>query len=83
MGFAIHGFRIAFLRPGGTVKLYVSGPVELNTVFSDLKNLAKNLVAKIENTSKRSLSEVSLNPLHPVPGPAKPPPRQRDTNLDN
>ena len=35
-------FSYSFPRPGGTVKLCLSVPVELYTVFSDLKNLAKN-----------------------------------------
>ena len=43
-------FPLGFLRPGGTVKLYFSVPVELYTVFSVPKTLAKTLV---KNLSKK------------------------------
>ena len=42
MGFLVHGSSLVFLRPGRIVKLYFSVPVDLYTVFSDPKNLAKN-----------------------------------------
>ena len=57
-------------------------PVELYTIFSGpktlaknlaknliknlVKNLAQNLVPQIENTSGRSFSEVLFNIIHPV-----------------
>ena len=57
MGFLVHGFPIAFLRPGGTVELYSSAPVELHTVFFHVKNLAKNTGQKSGQESAQIWSE--------------------------
>ena len=51
VGSSIHGFPVAFLRPGGTVQLYFSVPAELYTVFSDLNNLGKNPSQKSDQKS--------------------------------
>ena len=40
--FQLHGFPLAFFRPGSTVKLYFSVPVVLYTVFSVPETLVKN-----------------------------------------
>ena len=48
MGFLTHGFPVAFLRPGGTVNCIFPTPLELYTVFVDLKNLTKNPSQKSE-----------------------------------
>ena len=58
IGCLICDFPAAFLRPGGTVKLYSSVPVELYTTFSDLKNLAKNLGQKSDQKSSQHLVKV-------------------------
>ena len=58
MKFVIHGFSLAFLRSGGTVKLYFFVPVELYTVLSDLKNLAKNPGQESGQKSGQNLAKI-------------------------
>ena len=58
MDFLIHGFPGAFLRPGGTVKLYFSVPVELHTVFSNLKHLAKTLEKNLAKNLTKNLAKI-------------------------
>ena len=68
MGFLIHGFPIAFLRSGGTVKLDFSGPVELSKSGQNIANIwpmfGQNLV-NIWSTSVQNLAKSAQN-LHKI-----------------
>ena len=59
---------MVFLRPGGTVKLYLSVSVELYTVFSDPKNLAKNPGQKSAQNVAKNLAQNLVKNLARNPG---------------
>ena len=57
MGFAIYGFPVVFLRPGGTVKLKSPVPVELLTVFSHPQNPGQHPGKKSDQKSGQLLAQ--------------------------